>query len=70
MTIPGQPKLQDTCWKGRVVKNSMSTAENVKALSNELQSSLTGVQQQKFFDKCDGSAGDQNIDEGATVDFL
>ena len=41
----------------------MSIAQNVKTLSNELQSSLMVVQQQKCNKKYVGGASDQNVDE-------
>ena len=63
--LPGSPKWQD--WKSSEKK--VSTAQNVKALFNELQSALMVVQQQKCNDKYVGGASDQNIDE-VTVHLL
>lgn len=65
VTLPGDPKWRG--WKNS--KNILSRAQNVKALSKELQSSDMLVQQLKCKDKHDSSAGNQNIDE-VTVNLL
>ena len=57
VTLPGHPKWAD--WKNS--KKKVSKVQNVKALSNELQSSLMVVHQQKC--KHVGCTSDQNIDE-------
>ena len=62
VTLPGHPKWLD--WKN---SKKLSTVQNVKTLSNELQSCLMVVHQQKC--KHVDSGSDQNIDE-VTVHLL